>query len=103
MPSPDTPRPQDAIDVARVCELANIALDPAELPVFQEQMAKIVDYVRMIRELDVDGIEPTAYGQAVSNALRDDEVAPWKPGTEAAMANAPDRSGDEFRVPRVVE
>ena len=102
MSSPAAPQ-QDAIDVARVCELANLALDPAELPVFQEQMAKIVDYVRKIRELDVDGIEPTAYGQSVANVLREDVIDRWAPGTEAAMANAPDRSGDEFRVPRVVE
>lgn len=100
---PNAAPPQDAIDVARVCELANIALDPAELPLFQEQMARIVDYVRKIRELDVDGIEPTAYGQRVANVLREDVVERWEPGTEAAMANAPDRSGDEFRVPRVVE
>jgi Asp-tRNA(Asn)/Glu-tRNA(Gln) amidotransferase C subunit len=44
------------IDVARVCELANIALDPAELPRFQEQMAKIVECVRKSRGLEVDGI-----------------------------------------------
>ncbi len=93
----------ETIDVARICELADIALDPAELPVFQSQMAKIVEYVQKIRELDVDGIAPTAYGQPVANVLRDDEVRPWEPGTEAAMSNAPDRSGDEFRVPRVVE
>ncbi len=91
------------IDVARVCELANIALDPAELPRFQEQMAKIVEYVRKIRELDVDGIEPTAYGQPVHNVFREDEVERWEPGTEAAMRNAPDSSHNEFRVPRVVE
>ena len=98
-----TPQQQDAIDVARVCELANLALDPAELPVFQEQMAKIVEYVRKIRELDVAGIEPTTYGQPVSNVLRDDVIERWEPGTEAAIANAPDASGNEFRVPRVVE
>lgn len=98
-----TPQHQDAIDVARVCELANLALDPAELPVFQEQMGKIVEYVRKIRELDVAGIEPTTYGQPVSNVLRDDVIERWEPGTEAAIANAPDSSSNEFRVPRVVE
>ena len=92
------------IDVARVCELANLALDPAELPRFQEQMAKIVEYVQKIRELDVDGIEPTTYGQPVSNVFREDVVDAWAPGTEAAMKNAPESTANnEFRVPRVVE
>lgn len=91
------------IDVARICELANLALDPAELPKFQEQMARIVGYVQKIAELDVTGIEPTAYGQPVHNVFREDTVSPWAPGTDAAMANAPDSNNNEFRVPRVVE
>lgn len=91
------------IDVARICELANVSLDPAELPRFQEQMARIVDYVRTIRELNVDGIEPTAYGQPVHNVFREDTVSSWAPGTEAAMKNAPESHENEFRVPRVVE
>ncbi len=91
------------IDVARICQLANIALDPAELPVFQAQMAKIVGYVQKISELDVSGIEPTLYGQPVHNVFREDKVAPWAPGTEAALANAPAEANREFVVPKVVE
>ena len=95
--------PTPAIDVARLCELANLALDPAELPRFQEQMSRIVEYVRKIQELDVSGIEPTSHGQPVSNVLRADVPTPWAPGTEAALANAPESMNGEFRVPRVVE
>lgn len=90
------------IDVARVCELANLELAPGELETFQEQMATIVAYVRKIGELDVSGIEPTVHGQPVHNVFREDRHQPWL-DRDRVLANAPDRVGPEFRVPRIVE
>jgi aspartyl-tRNA(Asn)/glutamyl-tRNA(Gln) amidotransferase subunit C len=90
------------IDVARVCELANLSLAPDELETFQQQMATIVAYVRKIAELNVDGIEPTIHGQAVQNVFREDRVEPGL-DRERVLANAPDRIGPEVRVPRIVE
>ncbi len=90
------------IDVARVCELANLALAPGELETFQEQMATIVTYVRKIGELDVSGIEPTVHGQPVHNVFREDRCETWL-DRGRVLANAPDHVGPEFRVPRIVE
>jgi aspartyl-tRNA(Asn)/glutamyl-tRNA(Gln) amidotransferase subunit C len=90
------------IDVARVCELANLALAPGELEMFQGQMATIVAYVRKIGELDVSGIEPTVHGQPVHNVFREDVRKVWL-DRERVLANAPERVGNEFRVPRIVE
>jgi len=90
------------IDVARVCELANLALTPDELATFQDQMDTIVAYVRKIGELDVSGIEPTVHGQPVHNVFREDRHETWL-DRERVLANAPDRVGSEFRVPRIVE
>ncbi len=95
----NTPR---NIDVARVCELAHLELAPGELAAFQEQMATIVTYVQKIGELDVDGIEPTVHGQPVLNVFREDVVEHWL-DAGCVLANAPDRVGNEFRVPRIVE
>jgi aspartyl-tRNA(Asn)/glutamyl-tRNA(Gln) amidotransferase subunit C len=36
------------------------------------------------------------------NVMREDEVEPSLP-REAMMANAPDRAGELFRVPRIIE
>lgn len=96
-----TPKTDD-IDDARVCELANLELAPGELAKFQEQMDTIVAYVRKIGELDVAGIEPTVHGQPVHNVFREDRREAWL-DRERVMANAPDRVGSEFRVPRIVE
>ena len=90
------------IDVARICELANIELSAEELVKFQEQLGAIVGYVQKIAEVDVSGIEPTVHGQLITNVFREDT-----PRTslerETVLKNAPQRIENEFKVPRIVE
>lgn len=90
------------IDVAYVANLARLDLDAKSCALFQRQLGTIVDYVRQIGELDLDGIEPTSHGQPVYNVFREDVE---RPGLEheRVMANAPARLEDEFKVPRIVE
>jgi aspartyl-tRNA(Asn)/glutamyl-tRNA(Gln) amidotransferase subunit C len=47
-------------------------------------------------------VEPTATVIGQVNVLRDDEVRPSLP-VEEALANAPDREGDGFHVPKIIE
>ena len=90
------------IDVAYVANLARLDLDPASCALFQRQLGTIVDYVRQIGELNLDGIEPTSHGQPVYNIFREDvERAGLE--RERVLANAPARLDDEFKVPRIVE
>jgi aspartyl-tRNA(Asn)/glutamyl-tRNA(Gln) amidotransferase subunit C len=96
----NTPAPE--INVAYVANLARLDLDAASCATFQRQLGVIVDYVRQIGELDLEGIEPTSHGQPVYNVFREDvERAGLE--RERVLANAPARIGDEFKVPRIVE
>ena len=88
--------------MAYVARLARLDLTPEETEVFQAQLDGIVGYVRKIRELDLSGIEPTSHAHPVQNVFREDRVTPGL-DRELAMANAPDRVGDQFRVPKIVE
>ena len=49
-------------------------------------------------ELDLSGVEATLHPLALSNVWAEDEPAPSLP-VEDALANAPDREDDLFRVP----
>ncbi len=90
------------IDVAYVAELARIELTDEESALFQSQLEKIVGYVDKIKELDVEGVEPTLFGRDLTNVMRDDEVRPSM-DRETALANAPMRTDAEFRLPKIVE
>ena len=90
------------IDVAYVAELARLELTDEEKAVFQPQLENIVKYVEKISSVDVDGVEPMRHGRELVNAFREDVVRPGM-STEAALANAPKRVGDEFLLPKIVE
>ena len=90
------------IDVARVCELAHFDMSSEEMAQFQGQLENILGYVEKLSELDLDGIEPTLYGQPVKNVFREDVNEPGLDPLDV-MANAPERFGAEFKVPKIVE
>ena len=91
-----------ADDVRKVAHLARLELSDAEVETMTRQLAAIVDYVDQLREVNTEGVEPLAHALAVHNVFRADEAAPSLPADEA-LANAPDRRGDFYGVPAVLE
>jgi len=89
-------------DVRHVARLARLALTDEELERMREQLDAILAYIDKLRELDVEGVEPTSHAVPLVNVMRDDEITPSL-SQDAALANAPDRAGEFFRVPRIIE
>ena len=89
-------------NVARICELANFDLSLEEMSEIQGQLECILGYVEKLKELNVENIDHTIYGQAIESVYREDVVTPC-PDIDVIMANAPERIGPEFKVPKIVE
>ena len=89
-------------EVQHVARLARLSLTDEELERMREQLDAILAYIDKLRELDVEGVEPTSHAVPLVNVMRDDDITPVLP-PEAALANAPDRAGEFFRVPRIIE
>ena len=89
-------------EVEHVALLARLELTEEEREQFTTQLNSILEHFEALTELDTSGIEPTSHVIALPSVLRDDETRPSLP-TEEAMANAPDRVAETFRVPRIVE
>ena len=91
-----------ADDVRKVAHLARLELSDAEVETMTRQLAAIVAYVDQLTQVPTDGVEPLAHALDVSNVFRADEPAPSLPVDEA-LANAPQRKGDFYRVPAVLD
>ncbi len=89
-------------DVEHVARLARLALSDAEIETMREQLNGILSYIEKLNELDTGTVDPTSHAVPMVNVMRDDERAPCLPRDEA-LANAPDRAGEFFRVPRIIE
>ena len=85
-------------EVVHVAKLARLDLSDDELERFSEQLNAILEAVGKVSELDLSDVEPTAHPLDLSNVWAEDEPRPPLP-VEDALANAPDREGDAFRVP----
>jgi len=85
-------------EVLHVARLARLALTEEEIGRFQEQLSAILEAVGKVGQLDLSEVEPTSHPLELSNVWAADEPRPSLPVDEA-LANAPDREGDYFRVP----
>ena len=91
----------DREQVRKVAHLARLELTPAEEEQFTTQLSGILDYFDQLSELDVTNVQPTTRAIEVVNVVRPDILHPH-PEREAIMENAPDRDGDFFKVPRII-
>lgn len=89
-------------DVVHVARLARLALTDAEAERMREQLNAILAHIDALRAVDTTGVEPTSHAVPVVNVMREDEPRPSL-AQEAMLANAPDRAGEFFRVPRIIE
>ena len=88
--------------VRQVARLARLELDEHEVELFTRQLGAILEAFQRLQEVDTQGVDPTFYPLPLQNVLREDEVRPSLP-VEAVLRNAPEREGDFFKVPRVIE
>jgi len=99
--APTDPR-ISAKDVEHVARLARLELTASEKDRMGRELDGILAYIDKLRALDTAGVEPTSHAVPVTNVMRDDVPRPSWPQSET-LANAPDRHGDLFRVPRIIE
>ena len=92
----------DPATVRRIARLARIRVDDAGVARLQTELSGILDWIAMLNEVDVEGVEPLTGGAQMALKMRDDVVTDGGI-TEQILANAPDRAGDYYAVPKVVE
>jgi aspartyl-tRNA(Asn)/glutamyl-tRNA(Gln) amidotransferase subunit C len=84
--------------VLHVARLARIRLSEDEVDRMAGEMAKILEHVERMNELDLDDVEPTSHVVELQNVLREDVPRDSLP-RERALEQAPDAAQGGFRVP----
>ena len=89
-------------EVLHIARLARLGVTEEDVDKFREQLSNILQNFEILRQVDTEGVPPTAQSIVLQNVMRDDEVAPSLP-PEDILANAPRREGGCFRVRAVLE
>jgi aspartyl-tRNA(Asn)/glutamyl-tRNA(Gln) amidotransferase subunit C len=92
----------DAATVRRIANLARIHVDEAEVATLQQELNGILGWIEQLNEVDVTGVAPLTGGANMALPMRDDVVTDGG-YADRVLANAPDRAGDFYAVPKVVE
>ncbi|KKN85884.1 hypothetical protein LCGC14_0275020 [marine sediment metagenome] len=87
--------------IRHIGRLSRIELTDEQVETFGRQFTDIVAYMDKLQELDTEGVEPMAHAVPIHNVFGDDVVVE-SIGPERALANAPDRDGDFYKVPKVI-
>jgi aspartyl-tRNA(Asn)/glutamyl-tRNA(Gln) amidotransferase subunit C len=87
--------------VEHVARLARLDLREDEIARLTEELGAILEAVSKVAELDLADVPPTSHPLDLVNAWAEDEPHDSL-SVEEALANAPAREGDLFRVPPTV-
>lgn len=89
-------------DIGHLATLSGISLAAEEQESLGKDIEKIIDYIKMLDELNVDGVEPTYQVTGLSNVYRSDEVHQDEATANQLLALAPDVQDGQVKVPQVL-
>ena len=88
-------------DVEKIANLARLYITEEEKEKYTRQLNVILEYMGQLNKVDTSNVEPLSHPFELTNVFRDDEVQPSLPVDEA-LKNAPEKSGNYFKVPKVI-
>ena|SRR3989338_1686777 len=90
------------IDLKTISHLALLRFKDEELKVFEAQVNDILNFVNQLREVRVEGVEPTSHPLALKNIFREDQPIPSL-AIEEFLKTSPRTHGRFFEVPKIIE
>lgn len=89
-------------DVINIAKLSKLRLSENEIEEFTEDMNQILDYVKKLEKIDTSKVEPLSHPLEGVNVFREDKLQK-SIDREAALKNAPDKTEEFFKVPKVIK
>ena len=92
----------DAATVRRIANLARIRVAEHEVATLQQELNGILGWIEQLQGVDVSAVEPLTGAASMALRMREDAVTDGG-YVDRVLVNAPDRAGDFYAVPKVVE
>ena len=89
--------------VQHIARLARVGLSEEDIERFSEQLSEILDYFERLKQVDTEGVPPTAHTLPLHNVFREDDEPAPPLDREDVLRNAPVREADYFRVKVILE
>ena len=92
----------DTETVLKIARLSRIKITDGESADIQKDLNRIVEFVKKLSEIDVDGIGEFNFGKTHLKDMRQDSLT-INDNTDNILKNTKSKNQDFFTVPRIVE
>lgn len=92
----------DAATVRHVAHLARLNITDDEVNLYARQLSAVLTHMDQLNSVNTDNVPPTAHPHDGASVVRED-VPRSSLSPDEALASAPDREDDFFRVPKVLD
>ena len=89
-------------EVENIAHLARLDISDDQIPVYADNLSRIIDFVAQLNAVDTADTVPMAHPLNMAQRLRDDDVTE-SDHREQYQANAPQVEAGLYLVPRVIE
>lgn len=88
--------------VLKIARLSRIKINEGESADIQKDLNRIVEFVKKLGEIDIDGIDEFNFGKTNIEDMRKDSVTIYD-NTDDILKNTKNKNQDFFTVPKIVE
>ena len=92
----------DTETVLKIARLSRIKINESESANIQKDLNRIVEFVKKLGEIDIDGIDEFNFGKTNIEDMRKDSVTIYD-NTDDILKNTKNKNQDFFTVPKIVE
>ena len=92
----------DTETVLKIARLSRIKINEGETADIQKDLNRIVEFVKKLGEIDIDGIDEFNFGKTNIEDMRKDSVTIYD-NTDDILKNTKNKNQDFFTVPKIVE
>lgn len=89
-------------EILRVARLSRLQLTEEELTSITPQIAKVLEHVSLLNQLDTAGVAPTAQVLDMGTPLREDVAIPWFT-VDDVLSNAGESDDGFVIVPKIIQ
>lgn len=89
-------------EILKLARLSRLHLNEDEVQEFTDEIGRLIDYVKVLEDVDVSGLRPTYQVTGSENITRSDEIIDYKMNQEDLLKNLPDREGNLIKVKRMI-
>jgi aspartyl-tRNA(Asn)/glutamyl-tRNA(Gln) amidotransferase subunit C len=91
-----------AADIRKLAHLSRLKLSENEVTKFQTELSAILEYVEILKEVEVSGLGPTSQVTGLQDVVREDVKIDYGTNQTDLLKNAPALEQKQFKVKRMI-